>query len=180
MRLLVRKGTQLNGWRSRDSELSKRSTGATPVPQLPGEMFVMWRVRKKKKKKKRTWWCRRAKPTTARSLSKSTARSYLLSPGCVRADMDGLRWAFGRLHRAVGVLCYERVSGTCLELLSAGKVVFWGIQRLSVSHSLIITLSQVTNRCCRRLAEPLFWLIPVNTTLAETCQWHCKSLYDKR
>lgn len=38
--------------------------------------------------------------------------------------MDGLRWAFGRLHRVVGVLGYERVSGTCLELLSAGKVEF--------------------------------------------------------
>lgn len=45
--------------------------------------------------------------------------------------MDGLRWALGRLHRVVGVLYYERVSGTCLELLSAGKVVFCAFQRLS-------------------------------------------------
>lgn len=43
--------------------------------------------------------------------------------------------------KVVGVLGYERVSGTRLELLSAGKVVFWVIQRLSMSHFPIITLS---------------------------------------
>lgn len=72
-----------------------------------------------------------------------TARSRLPSTCCVRADIDGPRWAFGRLHKVVGALCYERVSGTCLELLSAGKVEFWVIQRLSMSHSLIITLSSI-------------------------------------
>lgn len=56
--------------------------------------------------------------------TKLTAWSCLLSPCCARTNMDGLRWAFGRMHRVVGVLCYERLSGTCLELLSAGKVVF--------------------------------------------------------
>ena len=41
----------------------------------------------------------------------------------------------------MGVLGYERVSGTCLELLSAGKVVFSLIQGLNMSRSPVITLS---------------------------------------
>lgn len=54
--------------------------------------------------------------------------------------MDRPRWAFGRVHRVVGVLGYERVSGTRLKLLIAGKVEVRPFQTLSVSRSLIITL----------------------------------------
>lgn len=42
------------------------------------------------------------------------------------------------------------------------------------------SLSQVSNRCSRRLAAPLFWLFPVNMTLAERCLWHCESLSVKK
>ena len=131
----VRKGAQLNGWGSPDRKPSKH-TGATAELYLPGEMLVMWRVFNAlqdglRLKKQSVCLCT------------LTARSRLLSPCCVRADIDGPRWAFGRLHKVVGALCYERVSGTCLELLSAGKVEFWVIQRLSMSHSLIITLSSI-------------------------------------
>lgn len=114
MWLMVRKGTQLNGRGSGDRELSKHGTGATVAAQSPGEVSAMRDAKN----------ANGAKPATVIFLRNLTARSCLLSPCCVRADMDGLRWAFGRLRGVVGVLCYERASGTCLELLSAGKVVF--------------------------------------------------------
>lgn len=63
-------------------------------------LFAMWHV-----KKKRALQGRLVKSTTISFLSELTARSFLLSPCCVRANMDELRWALGRLHRVVGVLC---------------------------------------------------------------------------
>lgn len=63
--------------------------------------------------------------------SKFTAYRDLISMLCESKYGGAEVGSWLAARRVVGVLYYERVSGTCLELLSAGKVVFCAFQRLS-------------------------------------------------
>lgn len=123
---------------------------------------VKWLHVKKKKKGKKALQCRRAKTKTISLLSKLTAPSCLLSPCCVRADIDGLRWAFGRLHRVVWECCVMKESLAHVLSYSVLERLCSEWSRDLACPILQSSLSQVTNRCCRWLAAPLFWLFPVN------------------
>lgn len=82
---------------------------------------------------------RLVKSPTISFLSELTARSCLFISMLCESKYGWAEVGFWQVARSRG--SEERVSGTCLELLSAGKVAFWVIQRLCMSHSLIITLS---------------------------------------
>lgn len=83
----------------------------------------------------------RTKRATVKFLSKLTAPILTLISTACESRYGWAEVGFLAGCTVVGVLGYERISGTCLELLRAGKVVFWQIQRLNMSHSPVITLS---------------------------------------
>lgn len=154
MWLTVRKGTQFNGWGSRDRELWKH-TGATVCHSC----LVRWLL-----VKNRPWNGDglRVKQSVFSASQQPDPVSYLHG---VREQI-WMSWGVLLAGCAESWECWvmKESLARSLELLSAGKVMFWVIQTLSMSHSPIITLS--SNRCCRRLVAPLFWLIPVNMTFS--------------